>query len=165
MITRHALSHFETLLSHFPCVVVSGVRQCGKTTLLSTLPDDWSHFDMEHGGDRQQLLDDPDLFLRLHPHRVAIDEAQSVPELFPALRVAIDRERGRKGRFVLSGSSSPELISRISESLAGRVANLELSPLSLAEAWRLPPAPPSARPRRQRSAVPLPARRPSCLGS
>lgn len=141
MISRHAQAYLELLLSHFPCVAVTGVRQCGKTTLLSALPEGWLHLDMENGTDRRQVLDDPDLFLRLHPERIAIDEAQLAPALFPALRVAIDRQREGKGRFLLTGSSSPALAERISESLAGRVATVELSPLSLAEAWQLPPSP------------------------
>lgn len=64
-----------------------------------------------------------------------------MPELFPALRVAIDRDRGRKGRFVLSGSSSPELAKNIAESLAGRIGLAELAPLSLGEALQSGPAP------------------------
>ena len=138
MLPRHLQPHLNTLLTHFPCVVLTGVRQCGKTTLLSTLGDDWQRFDMENAADRQQLLADPDLFLRLHDDKVVIDEAQLVPALFPALRVAIDRNRSRKGRFVLSGSSSPDLVRQISESLAGRVARVELSTLCLSEAWQQP---------------------------
>lgn len=141
MIDRHIQSHLQTLLMHFPCVVLTGVRQCGKTTLLNTLGGEWQHFDMENSADRQQLLTDPDLFFRLHPDKVVIDEAQLAPPLFSALRVAIDRDRTRKGRFLLSGSSSPELVKQISESLAGRVARLEMAPLSLSEAWQLPPSP------------------------
>lgn len=140
MISRHIQFHLQTLLSHFPCVVLTGVRQSGKTTLLSTLPGEWQRFDMENSTDRQQLLADPDLFFRLHADKVVIDEAQLASPLFSALRVAIDRDRSRKGRFLLSGSSSPELVKQISESLAGRVAYLEMSPLSLAEAWQLPPS-------------------------
>lgn len=140
MISRHVQAHLQTLLTHFPCVVVTGVRQCGKTTLLGTLAGEWQRFDMENSTDRQQLLADPDLFFRLHVDKVVIDEAQLAPPLFPALRVAIDRDRSRKGRFLLSGSSSPELVKNISESLAGRVARLEMAPLSLAEAWQLPPS-------------------------
>lgn len=140
MIPRHIQSHLQTLLTHFPCVVLTGVRQCGKTTLLGALAGEWQHFDMENSTDRQQLLADPDLFLRLHADKVVIDEAQLAPPLFSALRVAIDRDRSRKGRFLLSGSSSPELVKQISESLAGRVARLEMAPLSLSEAWQLPPS-------------------------
>ena len=109
MFPRHLQDHIATLLRHFPCVAVSGVRQSGKTTLLGKLPGDWQRFDMESAGDRSQVLADPDLFLRLHPQGVVIDEAQLAPPLFQAMRVAIDKQRSLKGRFVLSGSSSPEL--------------------------------------------------------
>jgi len=141
VLTRHIEPFIATLLRHFSCVVVTGVRQCGKTTLLNALPGPWQHFDMESAPDRQQALQDPDLFLRLHPNQLAIDEAQLAPTLFPALRVAIDRDRSSKGRFVLSGSSSPELVHSIAETLAGRVGLAQLGPLTLAEAWQLPPAP------------------------
>jgi uncharacterized protein len=95
---------------------------------------------MENSTDRQQLQADPDLFFRLHADKIIIDEAQLAPPLFSALRVAIDRDRSRKGRFLLSGSSSPELVKQISESLAGRAARLEMAPLSLSEAWQIPPS-------------------------
>jgi predicted AAA+ superfamily ATPase len=140
MLQRHLQSHLQTLLTHFPCVVLTGVRQCGKTTLLGTLGPEWQHFDMENSGDRQQLLSDPDVFFRLHANKIIIDEAQLAPPLFAALRVAIDQDRSKKGRFLLSGSSSPELVKQISESLAGRVARVEMAPLSVSEAWELPPS-------------------------
>ena len=138
MLNRHIEAQVQTLLTHFPCVVLTGVRQCGKTTLLSRLGSEWQRFDMENSADRQQVLADPDLFLRLHDDRVVIDEAQLAPVLFSALRVAIDRDRSKKGRFVLTGSSSPDLVRHISESLAGRMARVEMAPLSLAEAWQQP---------------------------
>ena len=109
MLSRHIEAQVQTLLTHFPCVVLTGVRQCGKTTLLSRLGSAWQRFDMENSADRQQVLADPDLFLRLHDDRVVIDEAQLAPALFSALRGAIDRDRSKKGRFVLTGSSSPDL--------------------------------------------------------
>lgn len=141
MLPRHLQTHIAVLLRHFPCVAVSGVRQSGKTTLLCALPGDWRRFDMESAADRAQVLADPDLFLRLYPQGVVIDEAQLAPPLFPALRVAIDGQRGLKGRFVLSGSSSPELARNVAETLAGRIGLAELAPLSLAEAFRLPASP------------------------
>ena len=138
MLSRHIEAHLQTLLTHFPCVVLTGVRQCGKTTLLSRLGSEWQRFDMENSADRHQALSDPDLFLRLHEDKVVVDEAQLAPALFSALRVAIDRDRTQKGRFVLTGSSSPDLVRHISESLAGRVARVEMAPLSPAEAWQQP---------------------------
>lgn len=123
----------QEYLGQFPCVAVIGARQCGKTTLLQSLDDSWRLFDLERGADFQAVGDDPDLFLSLHTDRIAIDEAQVLPALFPALRVAIDRDRGKVGRFIITGSSSPRLSRAISESLAGRVGIIEMSPLSWSE--------------------------------
>lgn len=114
-------------------MAVVGVRQCGKTTLMQQLPAEWQLFDLEKASDFEVISRDPDLFLRLHPNWVAIDEAQLLPELFASLRVAIDADRGRAGRFVITGSSSPDLIGSISESLAGRVAVLEMAPFTFGE--------------------------------
>ncbi|WP_373057761.1 ATP-binding protein [Gemmatimonas sp.] len=130
---RAAESLLESYLETFPCVAVLGVRQCGKTTLLQTLPASWKQFDVERRADHAVISRDPDAFFRLNPRRVAIDEAQHLPEIFSALRVAIDEQRGEKGRFVITGSSSPSLVRSVSESLAGRVAIIELSPLSWEE--------------------------------
>jgi len=128
---------YETLLKeyigYFPCVAIIGARQCGKTTLLSTLPKGWKIYDLEKQSDFQILSQDPDLFLRLNPEKVAIDESQLHPDLFPALRVAIDNDRQRKGRFIITGSSSPRLIRAISESLAGRIGIIEMAPFSFFE--------------------------------
>jgi predicted AAA+ superfamily ATPase len=123
----------DEYLGTFPCVAILGVRQCGKTTLLGTLPREWAVFDLERRADHTQVARDPDTFLRLHPRQVAIDEAQLLPELFPALRVAIDAHRRERGRFVITGSSSPALLGAIAESLAGRVGIIELAPFSFAE--------------------------------
>ena len=120
-------------LRDFPCVVLLGVRQCGKTTLLETLPASWKRFDLERRADHALIARDPDAFFRLNPRHVALDEAQVLPEVFPALRVAIDERRRETGRFVVTGSSSPALARSISESLAGRVAIIEMAPFSWAE--------------------------------
>ena len=130
-------------LNDFPCVAITGARQCGKTTLLKTLPADWRHFDLERASDRDLVATDPDLFLRLHPRHIAIDEAQLLPALFPALRVAIDAARQEKGRFVITGSSSPALQHSLSESLAGRLAMIEMAPFAWCEVAR-PEIPPLA---------------------
>jgi len=120
-------------LSYFPCVVLVGARQTGKSTLIDMLADGREVFDLEVRADYNQIAQDPDLFLRLNNKPIAIDEAQLLPELFPALRVAIDKDRKAYGRYLLTGSSSPALLSSISESLAGRVGIIEIAPFSFSE--------------------------------
>jgi len=115
-------------LEGFPCVALIGVRQCGKTTMLGTLPAGWSRYDLERRADYQVVSRDPDTFFRLNPRHIAIDEAQLLPGIYSALRVAIDERRSERGRFVITGSSSPDLLRPVSESLAGRVAVIEMAP-------------------------------------
>ena len=128
---------YESLLREylkaFPCVGIIGPRQCGKTTFLETLPADWKRFDLERASDYQSIAGDPELFLRLNPRHVAVDEAQLFPGLFSALRVAIDAQRKRPGRFVITGSSSPDLLKSVSESLAGRIGIIEMAPFAWSE--------------------------------
>ena len=128
---------YETLINeylhYFPCVVLVGARQTGKSTLIESMSAGREIFDLESQADFEQIHRDPDLFLRLNNHPLAIDEAQLLPALFPALRVAIDRNRNHYGKYLLSGSSSPALLTAISESLAGRVGIIEIAPFSLTE--------------------------------
>ena len=136
MIKRTSRALFFEYLKIFPVVAIIGPRQSGKTTLTQELPSEtWGFFDLEKGADFDMISRDPDLFLRLNPKQIVVDEAQILPELFPALRVAIDADRSTKGRFVITGSSSPELLGSISESLAGRIGIIELSPLTLSEVF------------------------------
>lgn len=134
MVKRHYIKLLFECLELFPCVAIFGARQCGKTSLLEELPEPWKLYDMEKSDDFNQIARNPDLFFRMHSDYTAIDESQLLPDLFPALRVAIDSDRNRAGRFVLTGSSSPELLKSISESLAGRIAVINLSPFTFAEA-------------------------------
>jgi len=129
------------LLDHFPAVAVLGARQIGKTTLLSQLRPNAPFFDLESPSDLGKLEDDPEFLLAQYTDTVVIDEAQSLPSLFPVLRVLIDKRRSRTGQFLLSGSSSPLLIDNITETLAGRVAIVELGGFSLQEAWQLTNSP------------------------
>ena len=122
-------------LAYFPCVAVIGPRQCGKTTIVKNGRQNWKFFDLEKTSDYDQIEADPDLFLRLNSDRVIIDEAQLLPDLFQALRVAIDSSRQKTGRFLITGSSSPALLKNISESLAGRIGIIEMSPLMLSEVY------------------------------
>ena len=131
-VNRQQAEHLRSLLRSFPAVLLVGPRQCGKSTLAShTLPG-WTHLDLERPADLALLAADLEGFFDAHPRTVVIDEAQRLPEVFPVLRHVIDRSRG-KGRFLLLGSASPTLMRSVSETLAGRVALLELTPFLSSE--------------------------------
>ena len=117
-------------LSRFPAAALVGARQSGKTTLAKRLSS--LYFDAEQPADRVRL----DLqweAIEAGRRLAVIDEAQTWPELFPRLRAAIDADRRRNGRFLLLGSVSPGLMREVSESLAGRLALVELTPFLLRE--------------------------------
>jgi len=99
------------LLGFSPVVILLGFRQCGKTTLARRLRPDWRYFDLERAKDFERVTGDFDFFLKEYSGAVIFDEAQRFPDLFKELRSAIDGDRRRKNRFLLIGSSSPDLIS------------------------------------------------------
>jgi hypothetical protein len=106
-------------------VALVGPRQCGKTTLARSIPG--VYFDLEREDDRLRL--DLEWETLVAGKKLAIlDEAQAWPEVFARLRGAIDRDRKRMGRFLLIGSVSPSLMVHVSESLAGRLSIVELTP-------------------------------------
>ena len=129
------------LLEWFPALIILGARQVGKTTLAKTLGQDWLYLDLEQPDDFDRLSYDPKFFFEEHPQAVIFDEAQEHPEIFKILRGVIDADRQKKGRFILTGSSSPSLIQAVSETLAGRVAIVELSTLKCNEFYSLPLSP------------------------
>lgn len=117
-------------LAHFPAVAVLGPRQCGKTTLARQLPG--VYFDLEQKG-AEPHLDARWNKLVAGQELIILDEAQSAPAVFPRLRGTIDDRPDHNGRFLLLGSVSPVLLRNISESLAGRLAVVDLSPFILPE--------------------------------
>jgi predicted AAA+ superfamily ATPase len=121
-------------LKLFPVVAVIGPRQAGKTTFAKMELPDWSYFDLERPSDYGRLSSDMEFFLSRYGEKCVIDEAQVLPEIFPAVRSHIDRARDRKGRIVLLGSVNPLLVKSISESLSGRIGFIELSPFHFKEA-------------------------------
>lgn len=112
----------------FPVVLIAGPRQCGKTTLAAAALKGWRYFDLERPRDIDLVSADIEGFLEQHHSKVVIDEVQRLPELFPALRSAVDRGGARPGQFVLTGSALPSWRNMAGESLAGRVGILELTP-------------------------------------
>ena len=136
MLERSHLKGANAALRNYPAVVVLGSRQVGKTTLAKHLAagrgKGWAYLDLESPRDVARLTDAESYLEAQRGKLVVIDEVQRMPELFPVLRAVIDRDR-KAGRFLLLGSSSPEVVRRSSESLAGRVAYLELMPLHVGE--------------------------------
>lgn len=135
---RQSSSLLFYYLQHFPATVLLGARQVGKTTLAKSLEGKigrpFLYLDLERPSDWEKLRD-PEAFLTpLRDYCIVIDEVQTRPDLFSVLRPLIDEHRV-PGRFVLLGSAAPSVIRGASETLAGRVAYLELSPLSLPEVY------------------------------
>jgi len=140
MIPRRALSQVRKALGRQAAVALIGPRQVGKTTLaheIAKSSGDALYLDLEAREDREKL-NDPALFLRAYEDRLIIlDEIHRAPELFSVLRGLIDqgRRRGlRHGRFLILGSASIDLLRQSGESLAGRIAYVEMGPLDALEA-------------------------------
>ena len=116
-------------------LLLTGPRQCGKTTLASQIVeenDESVYLDLEHPADLTKL-EDPLAFFNLHKQQlICLDEIQRAPELFSILRGVVDRQR-EAGQFLVLGSASPDLIRQSSESLAGRISYLELKPFMFME--------------------------------
>ena len=139
MKNRQAQGALSSLLAQFPAVVLLGPRQCGKTTLAfaeQAARSNAIYLDLELPSAQRQL-DDPEGFFLAHPNQLVIlDEVQRMPGLFAVLRGVIDQRRRAgeaSGQFLLLGSASGVLLQQSSESLAGRVATLELTPFQARE--------------------------------
>lgn len=124
-------------MDEFPVVAIIGPRQVGKTTLAKEIGLHQSkevvYLDMEKMSDRRKL-DDPEIYFGAHRDKVVIiDEVQAKPEILTAMRPEVDEHR-LNGRFLLTGSANPDLVKGVSETLAGRIVYLKLTPISLSEA-------------------------------
>ena len=125
----------EKYLKIFPAVAILGSRQCGKSTLIKHFCKDNSSFLYIDLQDRRDLskLQEPSLFFQANADKtICLDEVQLLPELFRTLRSEIDNDR-RPGRFVLLGSASANLLQKTSESLAGRIGMIDLTPFTVSE--------------------------------
>ncbi|MFC1826025.1 ATP-binding protein [Thermodesulfobacteriota bacterium] len=135
IIPRFLEEQVRSALGQVPAVAILGPRQCGKTTLARYLvgnSPDVLYLDLERPSDISRLADPEALFAANVDRLICIDEIQREPELFPVMRYAIDADR-RPGRFLILGSASKELIQQSSETLAGRIRYLELTPFLISE--------------------------------
>ena len=140
MISRLAESAVRKKLLQTPAVVLLGPRQVGKTTLARQIAGNWPggavYLDLERSADRLRLEDAED-YLRAHVGRLVImDEIHRAPGVFESLRGIIDENRlagVRSGQFLLLGSASLDLMRQSSETLAGRVSYMDISPIHIQE--------------------------------
>jgi predicted AAA+ superfamily ATPase len=135
MLDRKVMPTVSKYIGAFPVLALLGPRQCGKSTLAKEFiknSDEWIYLDLEKPSDLRKLDDAEYFFNSIGDKRVCIDEVQLRPELFPVLRSIIDENR-RAGMIFLLGSASPELLKQGSETLAGRISFLELTPFTLLE--------------------------------
>lgn len=132
-IPRLLSSQIEKAARAFPAILLTGPRQCGKTTLLRHLFPQASYALLEDPDTLARVRSDPRAFVEALRPPVVLDEIQNAPELFSYLRTLIDAAPARKGRWLLTGSQEAPLMRGVTESMAGRVAVLHLLPFSTIE--------------------------------
>lgn len=124
---------FGTARRQFPSVLITGPRQSGKTTFLQHELPHAEYVTFDDALSRSFALQDPNGFLdSLATHHVILDEIQYVPEILPYIKMRIDKDR-TPGKWIMTGSQQFHLMKNVSETLAGRIAILELAPFSLVE--------------------------------
>ena len=136
MIERNITPVLQHLASQYPVVTLTGPRQSGKTTLAKSLFFDKPYVTLEDPDTRLYAADDPRGFLAQYEEGAILDEIQRAPELASYLQGIVDADP-RPGRFILTGSHQFELMTQVSQSLAGRTAVLRLLPFTLGEVRRL----------------------------
>lgn len=128
-IKRDMESVIKDLTKEYSCILITGPRQVGKSTMLERIDGDRNRVSLDDLQERNLARTDPEMFLKIHKAPVLIDEVQYAPELFSYIKIAIDGGAA-PGSFWLTGSQSYKLMNLAQESLAGRIAILNLSSLS-----------------------------------
>jgi uncharacterized protein len=129
MFKRNITPLLEKTVASFPVTVLTGPRQSGKTTLLKQCFPNYTYLNLESPETLFQVQQDPNSFFQDQTKSWIIDEAQRWPDLFSYIQIMVDHDK-KPGQFILSGSQNILLSEKISQSLAGRAAILELLPLS-----------------------------------
>ncbi len=121
-------------LGFFSVVGLTGPRQSGKSTLLlHTLRQKYRYVSFDEHENVEQFYADPKRFMGIYDDRVIFDEVQKVPEIFDYIKTAVDKDRQQPGKFILTGSSQFHLLTKVTESLAGRIGLLTLLPYQYSE--------------------------------
>ena len=132
-VPRALTKTFEAALRHFPAVLVTGPRQSGKSTFVQHVLSNAPYVTFDDPLSRDFAVRDPEGFLdQFKGKTVILDEIQYVPSLLPYIKIRIDKNR-KPGIWVLTGSQQFAVMKGITETLAGRIAILELAPFSLKE--------------------------------
>lgn len=138
MIKRSIAPKIKKLSSLYPVIAITGPRQSGKTTLARELFPKHLYLNLENLDLLAAARADPRSFLRLgSKQKIIIDEIQKLPDLFSYIQVEVDEQK-ISGQFIITGSQQFDLSEKISQSLAGRVANFVLLPLAISEISRVP---------------------------
>lgn len=132
MIRRQAEEKVKNLARQFKAVAVMGPRQSGKTTLARRCFPEKAYVSLENPSTRSFALEDPQGFLNQYEGGAILDEIQRAPDLLSYLQQRLD-ESEERGKFILTGSNNLLFLEKITQTLAGRVAYLELLPLSITE--------------------------------
>lgn len=137
-IHRDQTQRLQEAARSFSVVLLTGPRQAGKSTMLTHVFPDYHYLTLDDLVLRQQALEDPDLFLKMHPGKIIIDKIQYAPDLLIFIKIAVDKNRDQYGQFILTGSQTFSLMAGVSESLAGRIAVMDLFPMHWKEIVAMP---------------------------
>ena len=139
MIKRTIQKQIETSIKTKPVTLITGARQVGKSTLCYEMKKEFgfNYVSLDDRFERAQAINDPELFLKLHPCPLIIDEVQYAPQLFDSVESVVNKKKletgSNNGMFILTGSQAYELMNGVTESMAGRVSIIKMSTLSASE--------------------------------
>ena len=135
-IKRDISRHIRSLARKRPCILLTGARQTGKSSLLQKVFPRYNYVALDLPNVASEARENGEYFLEKYKTPLIIDEIQYAPELFRFLKIAIDKKRNRHGQYILTGSQKFSLMKGVGESLSGRISILECHSLSVGEIQR-----------------------------